>query len=308
MLAPEPRSAGPVSIRSSLAVNLSCQLGACLQPATGSHLAREFWDDGEGCGEELIILALRHGVFDTTSFDELTAALRERPVPGPPPRLASESEAMRKLIVHRVDLLRRSAKRRAGYVEMLGRLWEGFADSWQGRGDRRSGHAGGRYQSRLDAGVPWQDLAPNPKVDSFMPGFLDRVGYDIPVILVPTMIFGRMFVLDIDDAVLVAVPVDPPTSARGTEDLSRQLKALAHPARLAMIRDLTLRPRSVGELADAFDLAQPTVTNHVKSLRDAGLLRNEDGPGRRPLRVDTDTVRSVLSELSTLVDLGPPAG
>ncbi len=160
----------------------------------------------------------------------------------------------------------------------------------------------------MDAGIPWPELAPNAMVDSFMPGLLDQVGYDIPVTLVPTLIFGRMFVLDIDDAVLVAVPVAPPTSTRGTEDLSRQLKALAHPARLAMIRDLTLHPRSVGELASAFDLAQPTVTNHVKALRDAGLLRNEDGPGRRPLRVDTDTVRSVLSELSTLVALGPPAG
>ena len=163
-----------------------------------------------------------------------------------------------------------------------------------------------RYRSRLDAGVPWQDLAPNPKVDSFMPGFLDKVGYDVPVTLVPALTFGRMFVFDIDEAVVVAVPVAPPTSERGTEELSRQLKALAHPARLAMMRDLTLRPRSVGELAQAFDLAQPTVTNHVKSLRDAGLLRNDDGPGRRPLRVDTDAVRAVLDELTTLVDLGPP--
>lgn len=308
MLAPEPRSAGPVSIRSSLAVNLSCRLCGSLRPPIGSHLAQEFWDDGEGCGEELIILAQRSGVFDTASFDELIAAIGERPALGPPPRLASESSAMRTLLARRLDLLRRSAKRRASYVEMLGQLWDGFRDTWEGRGERSAEHAALRYRTRLDAGVPWPDLAPNAKVDSFMPGFLDQVGYDIPVTLVPALTFGRMFVFDIDDAVVVAVPVAPPTSERGTEELSRQLKALAHPARLAMIRDLTLRPRSVGELAHAFDLAQPTVTNHVKSLRDAGLLRNEDGPGRRPLRVDTDTVRSVLNELSTLVDLAPPVG
>lgn len=308
VLAPEPRSAGPVTIRSSLAVNLSCRLCASLRPSTGGHLAQEFWDDDEGCGEELIVLAQRCGVFATTSFDELVAAVGERPALGPPPRLASESEAMRAVIARRLDLLRRSAKRRAGYVEMLGQLWEDFRDTWQGRGERSAEHAATRYRARLDAGVPWQDLAPNAKVDSFMPGLLDQVGYEIPVTLVPALTFGRMFVLDIDDSVVVAVPVASPTTERGTEELSRQLKALAHPARLAMIRDLTLRPRSVGELAQAFDLAQPTVTNHVKSLRDAGLLRNEEGSGRRPLRVDTDTVRSVLSELSTLVDLGPPVG
>ncbi|MDQ2724223.1 MAG: helix-turn-helix domain-containing protein [Actinomycetota bacterium] len=305
MLAPEPLSAGPVSVLSSLAVNLSCRLCSSLRASAGGHLAQEFWDDGEGCGEELIILAQRGGALATSSFDELIAVVSARPALGPAPRMASESEAMRTVLAHRLDLLRRSAKRRAGYLEMLEELWEGFRDAWQGRGDRSTERAADRYRTRLDAGVRWQDLAPNAKVDSFMPGFLNKVGYDIPVTLVPALTYGRMFVFDIDDAVVVAVPGAPPTSERGTEELSRQLKALGHPARLAMIRDLALRPRSVGELAQAFDLAQPTVTNHVKSLRDAGLLHNEDGPGRRPLRVDTDTVRAVLSELSTLVDLGP---
>jgi ArsR family transcriptional regulator len=308
MLAPEPHSTGPVSVLPSLAVNLSCRMCSQLPESWGSHLAEEFWNDGYGNGEELVVLAQLHGVLATTSFDELIAALGERPTGGPPPRMASETEEMRTLYGRRLELLRRSAKRRAGYVEMLSRLWEGFRDSWQGGGGRSVEHAARRYRTRLDAGVPWPDLAPNPRVDSFMPEFLERVGYDFPVILAPALTFGRMFVFDIDTAAVVAVPATAATNERGTEQLSRQLKALAHPTRLAMIRDLTLRPRSVGELADAFDLAQPTVTNHVKALRDAGLLRHEDGPGRRPLMVDTDTVRTVVRELGSLADLGSPPG
>jgi ArsR family transcriptional regulator len=56
--------------------------------------------------------------------------------------------------------------------------------------------------------------------------------------------------------------------------------ALAHPARVQLLRLLLARGGCVcGELVGAMDLAQSTVSQHLKILREAGLIQGEvDGP------------------------------
>lgn len=62
--------------------------------------------------------------------------------------------------------------------------------------------------------------------------------------------------------------------------LAEQLRALAHPARLAIIDVLAARGTCVcGEIVQVMPLAQATVSQHLKVLREAGLLRGTvDGP------------------------------
>lgn len=62
--------------------------------------------------------------------------------------------------------------------------------------------------------------------------------------------------------------------------LARYFKALAHPARLEIIRVLVQRGTCVcGELVDELPLAQATVSQHLKALREVGLIHGEiDGP------------------------------
>ena len=64
------------------------------------------------------------------------------------------------------------------------------------------------------------------------------------------------------------------------ERLARQLKALGHPARLAIIDVLAARGTCVcGEIVQVMPLAQATVSQHLKVLKEAGLLRGTvDGP------------------------------
>ena len=58
--------------------------------------------------------------------------------------------------------------------------------------------------------------------------------------------------------------------------LADRLKALAHPARLAILRVLANRGRCVcGEVVEVMPLAQATVSQHLKILRDAGLIEAE---------------------------------
>jgi ArsR family transcriptional regulator len=56
--------------------------------------------------------------------------------------------------------------------------------------------------------------------------------------------------------------------------LARRLKALAHPARLAIVQLLAERDECIcGEIVDDLPLAQSTVSQHLKALKDAGLVR-----------------------------------
>jgi len=64
------------------------------------------------------------------------------------------------------------------------------------------------------------------------------------------------------------------------EELAVLAKALAHPARVAILRQLADEGACVcGQIVDALPLAQATVSQHLKVLKDAGFVQGEiDGP------------------------------
>jgi len=64
------------------------------------------------------------------------------------------------------------------------------------------------------------------------------------------------------------------------EELAALAKAIAHPARLQIIRLLSKRTACVcGEIVDELPLAQSTVSEHLRVLKDAGLIQGAvDGP------------------------------
>jgi DNA-binding transcriptional ArsR family regulator len=57
--------------------------------------------------------------------------------------------------------------------------------------------------------------------------------------------------------------------------------ALADPTRRAMLSLLCGRPHDVGELVVALGISQPTVSKHLRVLREAGLVRVEGAAQRR---------------------------
>jgi len=77
------------------------------------------------------------------------------------------------------------------------------------------------------------------------------------------------------------------------------LDALAHELRRQILALLRERPRSVGELAEGLPVSQPAISQHLKVLREAGLVSMEpdgtrhiyhlDRRGLDPLRVYVDS-------------------
>lgn len=58
--------------------------------------------------------------------------------------------------------------------------------------------------------------------------------------------------------------------------LAKLAKALGHPARVAIIRILLRRQSCVcGDIVDVLPLAQSTVSQHLKILKEAGLIRGD---------------------------------
>jgi len=64
------------------------------------------------------------------------------------------------------------------------------------------------------------------------------------------------------------------------EQLAALAKAISHPVRLQIVRLLSRRSACVcGEIVDALPLAQSTVSEHLRVLKEAGLVRGEvEGP------------------------------
>ncbi|MEO1086741.1 MAG: metalloregulator ArsR/SmtB family transcription factor [Acidobacteriota bacterium] len=95
------------------------------------------------------------------------------------------------------------------------------------------------------------------------------------------------------------------TGDSGDADLARLCKALAHPARVQILRLLASRATCIcGELVGELELAQSTVSQHLKILKDAGLVRGEvQGP-----RTCYCLEPAVLAHLGRLVDQLVDAG
>ena len=89
-------------------------------------------------------------------------------------------------------------------------------------------------------------------------------------------------------------------------ELAQLAKALGHPARVAILRLLLRRDSCVcGEIVDQIPLAQSTVSQHLRQLKDAGLIRGELDPPRVCYCVDPDAVRRLQDLVADLAELVP---
>ena len=64
------------------------------------------------------------------------------------------------------------------------------------------------------------------------------------------------------------------------QDLANFAKAISHPARIAILKVLAQRNECIcGEIVEILPLAQSTVSQHLKELKNAGLVDGSiDGP------------------------------
>src|SRR6266511_6398373 len=82
--------------------------------------------------------------------------------------------------------------------------------------------------------------------------------------------------------------------------MQEEIDAISHPGRRAMLRLVLDRELPVSELAERVGVSQPAASQHLKVLRDAGLIRGRMDGQRRLYQVDLHGLRRLRAELDDL--------
>lgn len=191
--------------------------------------------------------------------------------------LRSETAEDRQAVLKRLSRLRASAGDRARYAEVLRDLWANVALEWERRGRPSVEVSVAARRQLLGRGASLEEVARKD-----------------------CTLVEELF------AEVVGVRADGTSAfARArTEALARRLKAMSDPTRLAILGTLRSGPRTVTEIAASFSLAQPTVSNHVKILRQAGFLAEQRVGTRHNLDVRAEAVDDVIGDLSEVLRPG----
>jgi len=265
---------------------------------------RGFWGEGseETCFTEMQILANHSGAMAETDADVLwqaiEAGVRTMPLDLEMP---SERPEDRAVFLDRFRQLRESPDLLASYLDLLREVWAPVDDTWQ-QALPVMVEAGRHVVAQYERGRSLETLIPMgcDILRERMPDILSAVESGRRTLLfVPCLFFGSCMYLEFPGLVLIGTGVgqgDVEARAR-TESVARRLKAVADPTRLAILHSLATAPSTVGELAMLFRLAQPTVSMHVKVLREGGLVRSERRAGRLRLSADAGAVEALLGEL-----------
>ncbi len=74
-------------------------------------------------------------------------------------------------------------------------------------------------------------------------------------------------------------------------------EALGDPSRFAIVQCLAERPRAVGELAEELPISRQAVSQHLRVLKDAGLVVNRAVGTRRVYRLNPAGVGALKDQL-----------
>lgn len=76
-----------------------------------------------------------------------------------------------------------------------------------------------------------------------------------------------------------------------------QFAALAHPLRQSILGELQSGPSTVGDLTNALDTSQPVMSQHLKVLREAGLVVATPRGASRLYQIETAQLKALRNFL-----------
>lgn len=269
-----------------------------------------FWDT-EGYFEwgELLVLAERaSALFDEPEafFSRFEAVATEAIEV---PELASEGPGIREILQERIDRLAASPELRASYVELLREFWAALKPLWDGGVAKAAADMAAAYRLRLARSGDLREVLP-PNHFALRPVHAAMVKDAIAggeAVIVPLGLAGvGIAYFSFPHLLLIGVGPDAEKrQAEGrerTERASARFKVLADPTRLALLTSFCHFPATITDLASFFQLSQPTVSVHVKMLREAGLLDIQKVRGQTLYSSSREKLKAYLE--STLAELG----
>ena len=276
-----------------------------------------FWDErglydlpiGECYREhgEILVSAWRAGLTLTPTVETFVEALpRTLAESFPTPPLESEPPPIWDLVDRRLAHLRENAEDRALYCQMVGDLWQLIGPYWQKIGlpgaerAARDLAARARQEDDLRTLLPGNTFLHKDEYQSQIAGARARG----ELVIVPLGLGGAgQLYWALPGLILVGVGLESGERIEKRRERSERaagrFKVLSDPTRVAILYEL-LRPThnasTVTELASLFGLSQPTVSVHIKLLREAGLIRAEREGNQVHYQADESVVRAYVSE------------
>jgi DNA-binding transcriptional ArsR family regulator len=250
--------------------------------------ASRLWNDSlPGCPE----LLLAADQADCLRHDDATRLLAWLTTGGGGPPVASyelltEPAAERPAIRDRLRRLKEEVETRRAYRDLVAQVWRLAAPVWEARGRRAAVEACGHWRSRLDQGTPIEDLMPprHPLT------FADRLGFEDLFTERDEFALSPLYfclsggqVVDLTAYVHIAAPAGdllPVRKVRDAAFVADRLRVLAEPTRVHILIQLLSAPAGVMDVARVLGMSQPTVSGHLKVLRDAGLVQPRRVAGR----------------------------
>lgn len=84
-------------------------------------------------------------------------------------------------------------------------------------------------------------------------------------------------------------------------DIAAMAKALAHPARIAILDYLIKKGEcACGDIVEELPLSQSTVSQHLKSMKEAGIIRGDVDGVFRCYCINTTTCQSLMAQITKL--------
>jgi DNA-binding transcriptional ArsR family regulator len=279
-----------------------------LQPAAAElrEELTDLWGDGFGCVSDTSILAERVGGLLTDEADTFLDGLeRAAQLDGAGLELRSESRQDRDATLGRLERLRTELGLARRYAGALRRVWDLARPEWEGTGRDVVRQTGIEWAERLRQGASVGDLLP----ERHLVRRADMVSLQTlrPRVVLSPMWFVNAggFVVDMTTYVHLGGPAKPPSEhdlrRKEADWIASRMKVLSDATRVGLLRELAYEPASVMDLARRFGLAQPTVSSHVRLLREAGLLDSrKDGP-RIVYSVPRDQLGAMLDQARHLL-------
>jgi DNA-binding transcriptional ArsR family regulator len=262
-----------------------------------------FWSDGGWWGE-LLVIADRSGTLRDPDPSALLASILDGVGEGPV-NLETESESDRAAILDRLDRLGRDAKLRERYVAVLRDLWDAAAGRFGEQADAEATAV--TWRERLAAGASPLDLLSDRHVarrPEWARAIRDATRNGT-LVMTPVLCCRGGHLVAAGGVLSIAAPADARDSLSVRRfyatEVATRLKVLSDPTRVALLSQLACNPMSVTELARLYDLAQPTVSIHVRQLREAGLVESKKTGGRTIYSVPHDRVQQLLDEAGDLL-------
>ena len=287
----KPASAEVSVVGPSLVMDLSWCITNCQRqqkmPLISDQLSHElleyqertenFWGDGMRCFSEVEVLANIADAVASSEFRVFRGRCEETlRTQNLDLDLISETPEDEALILARLRTLRDSAELRQDYFDLLGDVWSVVATWWEGEGVRSIRRAVAEVEDKLSDGSKWYEIL-NTECSVFQEGaagIISRYENGKPVKLVACAFFGRGLYFEFPEYILIGFGV-----ASAVEEARNRvagvvgpLRAMADPTRLAIYETLKAGPLTITDIAASFSLSQPTISVHVKRLREVGLV------------------------------------